>query len=193
MIAHAAAVPKFCIEDHVGLAYYFVDKYADYDREEAVQDAMLALWRAWQSYDPTQSKFSSYAGLWAKSVLQRHRTRPYSMPVGMSKGMNKGRHGPQKETRTLFRVDSADMREQFIAKNTDAATDRADAADEVRYALQCLNKREQITIRGIFLSGFTGHDVAMYLGITHQAVAQIKDRALVKMNHYLRCMRAAVG
>ncbi len=193
--------PPFRIEDHTGLAIFFAKKYGDYDTEEAAQDALLALWRAARTFNPALGSFSTYASTWARSILKRHRQYPYSMPFGMSD--NAGRLGPQRE-RLLFSIDRRPSSKTHTGSHDESeyippATDewgtnaQSDAADEIEHALKCLTKRQQIVIRGIFLNHFTGHEVAAYLGITHQAVAQIKDAALTKMRHHLQCVRAQVG
>ncbi len=186
----------FRIEDHAGLARFFASKYGDYDSEEANQDALLALWRARRTFDPTKGSFATYAAMWAKAVLRRHRSYPYSMPVGMAE--NDGRLGPQKE-RPLVRIkpESASSspygrercHEWFVANGTDAEIMQSEAADEIKYAIKCLPYKWKVVIRGLYLCNLTTDEIK----ITRQGVSHIHHEALKKMRHHLQCPWTKVG
>ncbi len=177
----ALAQSAFDLTQHLGLARYFAHKYTSYDPEEANQDALIALWKASKTYDPTRASFSTHAAFYARNIFNRHSRYAYAMPAGMTGDLKRmgGRWRKRKS------ADTVNIDALFEQPRAPVSEDNADAMEEIALAMPCLPKREREVIQLLFFDGWNLYQAGDILGLCSERVRQFKEQALGRMRRRL--------
>lgn len=135
--------------------------------EDVLSEMLLALWRAAQVWDPVRGKFSTYACWWMRSHTTRHLRRRWRDRRLRTISLDATITHAGDEPRTLAEI-TPDPRAHEPSEPLQA--------DEVLDALRCLPSRDRDVIEAL-AAGEACESVAARLGVSHQRVRQLRDRA----------------
>ena len=156
----------FLIDRYLPRILFYAEKYCrESDREDAIQEATIALYTAVREYDPAKSSFATFASL----CLER------SVITAARASLRKKRV-PDELISSIEEVEISDQKspEQILLEKERLQ----DLTDTIRVELSGLEYR----VLELFLAGKRYAQIAEDLGITEKAV----DNSLVRIRKKLR-------
>jgi RNA polymerase sigma-32 factor len=194
------------IEAHIPLAAHMARKYAKMgNREDLLQEALLAMLRAAESFDAERGmRFASYAHWWMRTALYRHVMRNVSIVSHPTTTRGKRMFAEQLRNASLQFDAPLDATTPSGRSLMQAIPDR-DAPDEtelaasidrqrksavVMSAIAGLQPNERAVIERRFFSDQdeqpTMNELALEMGVSRQRIDQIEKRAVSKLAAFLR-------
>lgn len=190
---------------HTGIIHLYISKYLpmidEHDKDDVFNEGVLGLIRATESFDPAQSKFASYAGLWVKNFILNHVTRSnsyqYAAPKSHIYDRNaKSKKKEKKKLKMMKRLDepvkaSSDSEATTLHEVLSAKQNNTDGdvwAKEVENIVYTLSRNEfanskvrQIIIKDRLLADEprTLRSIGKDVGITSEAV-RLHEMAIKK-------------
>lgn len=171
--------PKELFEENMKLVYYIARRYKTKSNalyfEDYVQEGMLGLWRASNTYDSSKGyTFATYASTCITNNILMY-FRKFNRPIY--------RHLVSYDT--VFRDKDGELKEfeRFLedpnsGKEYEAVDDRLSVTDKT---LSVLTKREREVLHRIFYLDEKQADVARSLGCSQSYVSRLQQSALKKL------------
>jgi RNA polymerase sigma factor (sigma-70 family) len=170
------------VSENYGLVGWAVKHFWCYSQRLGVNEATSvchdALIHAVVLYDPTRSKFSTYASTVLWSWLKRESER-----AGVVRRKSGGSHGhPPIKIVSLDDVDQS-LAAGDLGLEQMAKTEELEAVDNL---IKHLSDRQKKVVKMLFADGLSSAEVGRALSISRERVRQIREDALYKMRCLLR-------
>ncbi len=158
---------QIIIDRYYHTVLFFIKKYcpADY-REDAVQEATLALYNAVKSYEPSKSSFSTFASICIKRSV-----------INVLKSVGRKKDIPEELISSIDELELVDINspEKIFFDNEDYKS----LKDTIKVELSTL----EYEVLQLFLGGENYSNIAKKLGITEKSV----DNSLSRVRKKLKC------
>lgn len=155
------------IDRYYHTVLYFIKKYCPEDyREDAIQEATIALYNAVKGFDPKKSSFSTFASLCIKRSV-----------ISVLKSNQRKKKIPEELIGSIDELDLVDINspEKIFFDNEDFKS----LKDTIKLELSSL----EYEVLQLFLGGENYSDIAQKLGITEKSV----DNSLTRVRKKLKC------
>ena len=137
--------------------------------EDAFQEGYIALWKACLGYDSDQMKFSTYAVCSIKNAVSNYHKKLHTKP-NVNRTLSMNSHYDNRVDWNL-----PDDENSFSELETKMLLD----------AFRKTLRPRQVELFDLLLAGYSRHEIARELGVTHQAVSQRGNLLKRKLRNYL--------
>jgi RNA polymerase sigma factor (sigma-70 family) len=188
------------ITEHMGFAYYFVNKYYPNFpvREDLFQAALLGMTEAAERFDHSRGSFITYARHWMKKEVNEEieRRNLLYIPHSDRAKLDSLRRAEKEGCRTLSeKSDYTDVPEEEILvleelKNTpsDICDVEVGERDDLNInglilenLMETLSEKDYLVIQEIYLKDRDVREVSEEVGVSYQAITQRRRHAIKKM------------
>jgi RNA polymerase sigma factor (sigma-70 family) len=175
------STPKELFESHLNLASKIGRSFsmANISSAESVQEALIALWSAAQSFDPAKGEFEPFAS----TVIRNHLRNAYNKAK---------RRSVEITTLDMAVSDDGDFHEKTLKEiipSPDASplleAERVDVRATIRQGLDGLTVSQREVMES-FAEGKSYAEIAREKGVSKAAVRQMAERAADQMRPELR-------
>lgn len=160
----------------------------EYEKEELIQSANIAIWKAYEKYDKTQGDFHSYALVYIKGAMMNWLTRNSRTVKPSARLVNEILSD---ETETFKKTISIDIQNEDginldetigIEEEDNELDDQQEAIRSLlRQYLSQLKEQYQIILKLRYVEEKSINDIGIELGLTRQAVDQQLTKAISQL------------
>ena len=174
-------------EANIGLAYHLVHarRPNEWDKDDEIQEAFLALCHASSKFDPALGKFSTYAARWIRAYLTQHQ-QLMKYPVKVP-STSTGTAAQKERALQLRRVTHRSMEEPItedgieFGEKLEAPIHDPDAGISVAMLLENLDDRSAEIVRLHYLEDLNLVEIGRRFGISKSRAHVLLTRAMAQL------------